>query len=395
MLLILVIILLLLWSSVVWSIYSNFMVFYSNFFESENYHKAYYASISALERWELVTKQRQPWYIWSGGFIMWAWTWSSPYNIDWWSDKSLSWFSYLWNDENQTSVFRSVNSRTTRIPANWKWDIEWTLSYEDAYNLNNPDNSNNYNKMDYENSEVFLLYYDKSENNPYTKATDSDLSKSNPERITWKIRLPKLIKDYPEFWDLDTTHAQVWQKGNLPDDDGIVDRQIRWIYGTTKTPFNIYSTQNIYYDSSEIARIVNDQYDSVFRESDINNTLNFTFWDSNRSPNIARGISVVPTIISKSENEISTYIRTDKYQKIFSDDLFNKIQLRFSLLNLLWSGNYVYPFLEYYTDFWTIVPDKYYTINGEWNFKDYQINTIIQKPTVKETILWSFTSIFW
>jgi hypothetical protein len=38
--------------------------------------------------------------------------------------------------------------------------------------------------MDYENSEVFLLYYDKSENNPYTKATDSDLSKSNPERIT-------------------------------------------------------------------------------------------------------------------------------------------------------------------------------------------------------------------
>lgn len=326
---------------------------------------------------------------------MWAWTWSSPYNTNWWSDKSLSWFSYLWNDENQTSVFRSVNSRTTRIPANWKWDIEWTLSYENPNDLNDLDNSNNYNKMDYENSEVFLLYYDRSENNPYTKATDSNLNKSIPEEITWKIRLPKLLKDYPEFWNLDTAHAQVWQKGNLPDDDGIVDRQIRWIYGTTKTPFNIYSTQNIYYDSSEIARNVSYQYDSVFRESDINDTLNFTFWDSNRSPNIDRGVSVVPTIISKSENEIYTDIRTDKYQAIFKNDSFNKIQLRFSLLNLLWSGNYVYPFLEYYTDFWTIVPDKYYTINGEWNFKDYQINTIIQKPTVKETILWSFTSIFW
>jgi hypothetical protein len=38
------------------------MVFYSNFSETENYHKAYYASISALERAELVIKQRQPGY---------------------------------------------------------------------------------------------------------------------------------------------------------------------------------------------------------------------------------------------------------------------------------------------------------------------------------------------
>ena len=54
MLAILIIILVLLWAAVVWSIYSNFLVFYSNFSESENYHRAYYASISALERWELV-----------------------------------------------------------------------------------------------------------------------------------------------------------------------------------------------------------------------------------------------------------------------------------------------------------------------------------------------------
>lgn len=391
MLLILVIILLLLWSSVVWSIYSNFMVFYSNFFESENYHKAYYASISALERWELVTKQRQPWYIWSWGFIKWVWTWST-YNSDWWSDRSLSWFSYLWNDENQTSVFRSVNSRTTRIPANWKWDIEWTLSYENANNPTDPDNSNNYNKMDYENSEVFLLYYDKSENNPYKKATD--LLKSNPEKITWEIRLPKLLKN--EFWELDTNLAQVWQKGNLPDDDGIVDRQIRWTYyNPDSTPFTIYSTQTIHYDSTSVTRNIEKERDSVFRESDINKNLNFTFWENKRSPINNRGANVVPTIISKSENEILSTIHTNKYQEIFNNDSFKKIQLRFSLLNLLWSGNYIYPFLEYYADFWTPIPDKYYTINGEWNFKDYQINTIIQKPTVKETILWSFTSIFW
>ena len=394
MLLILVIILLLLWSSVVWSIYSNFMVFYSNFFESENYHKAYYASISALERWELVTKQRQPWYIWSWGFIMWEWKWSYPDNSDWWSDKSLSWFSYLWNDENQTSVFRSVNSRTTRIPANWKWDIEWTLSYEDADNPNNPDNSNNYNKMDYENSEVFLLYYDTSRENPYTYGT---ITKSNPTQITWEIRLPKLLKN--DFWQLNTGIALVWQWGSMPKNDAIVDRQIRWTYWTNDIPFTIYSTQVIDWVDDEQSEKELPQDDSVIRENDINYDFNFKFWNTN-SPFTTFFFFFLAkiTIISQNEKDILNSIWTHWIIKVFeigSD--FNKTQLRFSLLNLLrWKDtNLVYPFLEYYTDFWTIVPDKYYTINGEWNFKDYQINTIIQKPTVKETILWSFTSIFW
>ena len=392
MLLILVIILLLLWSSVVWSIYSNFMVFYSNFFESENYHKAYYASISALERWELVTKQRQPWYIWSWGFIMWEWKWSYPDNSDWWSDKSLSWFSYLWNDENQASVFRSVNSRTTRIPANWKWDIEWTLSYENASNPNDPNNSNNYNKMDYENAEVFLLYYDNSADNPYVKGTTV---RSNISQITWEIRLPALLKS--GFWYLNTWLGLVWAEGNLVDDDAIVDRQIRW--NSNNTSFTIYSTQNIYpvFNWSRQTRKVKHDLDSVFRESDINNKLKFKFWETHRSPINNRGNNIWrPTIISQKENDIFSALWSNKFQSIFTDPQFKNLNLRFSLLNFLqWKDSNVYPFLEYYADFGTIVPDKYYTIDGEWNFKDYQINTIIQKPTVKETVLWNFTSIFW
>jgi hypothetical protein len=51
--------------------------------------------------------------------------------------------------------------------------------------------------------------------------------------------------------------------------------------------------------------------------------------------------------------------------------------------------------LEYSVYFWwENVSDKYFTINGQWNFKDYQVNTVIQKPTAKESILWNFTSIF-
>lgn len=375
MLVILIIILVLLWAAVVWSIYSNFLVFHSNFSEAENYHKAYYASISALERWELVAKQRQPWYVWSGGFILWVWAWSYS-----WSDKSLSEFSYLWTNKDESSVLRSINSRTTRIPAEKKWDVERMLSADD---------SENYNMMNYENAEIFLLYYDTSVGNPYWNGSTW---KSEPNQITWEIRLPKFLLSW--FWYLDTWTSSIWLSGSLPANDAIVDRQIRWTYETS--PFTIFSTQslNIGWNRPQI----NDDEDSVFRENDINGVWNrglvFTFWKDFRSPipNRWHAIwhSVDPTIISQNEDSIKWL--EYKYKTLFQ--YASDTQLRFSLLNLLWTWRNVYPFLEYYVDFWTQVSDKYFTINGQWNFKDYQVNTIVQKPTAKESILWNFTSIF-
>ena len=374
MLAILIIILVLLWAAVVWSIYSNFLVFHSNFSEAENYHKAYYASISALERWELVTKQRQPWYIWSWGFKQWEWTWSFI-----WSDISLSWFSYFSGNENKPSVFWAINSRTTRIPTEKKWDVERMLSADD---------SNNYNMMDYENAEIFLLYYDNSENNPYNGGT---IINSALTQITWEIRLPKLLFN-SWFWYLDTWTSSIWLSGSLPTNDAMVDRQIRWNYNDS--PFTIFSTQSLIIWGPK--PIVDTDRDSVFREDDINGTwsygLIFTFKDK-RSP-IDRSYAS-PTIISQKESDIvgPSPTNNDNYTNLFRYS--SGTQLRFSLLNLLWTWRYVYPFLEYYVDFWwENVSDKYFTINGQWNFKDYQVNTVIQKPTAKESILWNFTSIF-
>ena len=374
MLAILIIILVLLWAAVVWSIYSNFLVFHSNFSEAENYHKAYYASISALERWELVTKQRQPWYIWSWGFKQWEWTWSFI-----WSDISLSWFSYFSGNENKPSVFWAINSRTTRIPTEKKWDVERMLSADD---------SNNYNMMDYENAEIFLLYYDDSENNPYNGGT---IINSALTQITWEIRLPKLLFN-SWFWYLDTWTSSIWLSGSLPTNDAMVDRQIRWNYNDS--PFTIFSTQSLIIWGPK--PIVDTYEDSVFREDDINGTwsygLIFTFKDK-RSP-IDRSYAS-PTIISQKESDIvgPSPTNNDNYTNLFRYS--SGTQLRFSLLNLLWTWRYVYPFLEYYVDFWwENVSDKYFTINGQWNFKDYQVNTVIQKPTAKESILWNFTSIF-
>lgn len=387
MFVVLIFILLLVWAAVIWSIYSNFLVFYSNFSETENYHRAYYASISALERWELVTKQREPGYVWSGGFIMWIWTWSRG---NWWSDSSLPWFSYFWDNNNETSIFWSINSLTKRIPATWNGDVESMLAYIDP---NDPDNSSdNYNMMDYENAEIFLLYKDKSGGNPYkNNSTESII----PTKIEWQIRLPALLSG--KFWNLDTSSVLYWQSNSLPKDDAIVDRQIRWY--ADDEPFTIYSTPSI----DLTRKTVNKYEDSVFRESDINSVLEFDFKNNNLSPlnKDSRWKDSRLTVISQNEQFFESIYNL---KNLFDYDNISNIQLRFSLLNLVqwltqWKDEkqetHVYPFLEYFVDFgWTEVPDKYYTITAEWKYKDYNVDIVVKKPTIKETILWSFISIF-
>lgn len=379
MLLILIFILILIWASVVGTIYSNFLVFYSNFSESENYHKAYYNAIAALERAELVTKQRSPWYVWNE----WrkiddlAWTW-----INWGlSDNIISNFSYLSNTgstPNTSTVFRNIKSRTSRIPDIWEGDIEIMLAAND---------SNNYNMMDYENAQVFLLYYDDSTWNPYTKTSCSewDCILSKPTSITWDIRLPEKLRNPPNWQSgfdiLDTTNPLVW---TWPNNDAIVDRQVRWKY--KGSPFTIYSKQNIawkniYYD-----------LDSAFREWKINNTLKFEFSDHWSPFQDKRNNTIGVAIINPKENEIKNL---HNYENLFSSSGTTNPQIRFSLLNLLKDKqNKLYPFLEYFVDFWTNVADKYYTINAEWNYVDYKVNIIIRKPTSKESVLWHFTTIF-
>lgn len=425
MLAILIIILVLIWAAVVWSIYSNFLVFYSNFAESENYHRAYYAAISALERWELVTKQRQPWYVGSGWFKDWEWMWSFS---DWWSDKSLESFSYYWDNKEDTTVFWTVNSLTTRIPAVWKWDVEWMLATDD---------SSDYNMMGYEDTEVFMLYFDKSERNPYEKVRDPyQILKEAPDNspwngvfydvdmpnhkvvVTWVIRLPQLLTG---FWLLDTGTVLVWNDGNLPSDDPIVDRQIRWVTvcddystrtGVDPCKYNIYSNQSIkFWDNNKPE--VNIDEDTVFRESNINDTLEFEFWNHGRSPfkggnagtvgkwkDINRIVADNATVLQGNVwgGNNSRY-KADNYSDLFyhhpTHVISSLVQIRFSLLNLLKWNKGIYPFLEYYIDFWwQAVPDKYYTISADWKYKDYDVNIVVQKPTVKESVMWSFTSIF-
>lgn len=387
MLITIITILLLIWAAVVASIYSNFTVFYSNFFESENYHKAYYASISALERAELVTKQRVPWFDWDGWWIINNWVMENKWSYsNWASDQIINNnFSYLSQNSSYkpTGIYRKITSKTNRIPAEWMWDVEPMLTWNDPSDPS--ENSDNYNVMNHNDVQILLLYHDKSEGNPYTKTTCPWwCERSKPNKVSWQIRLPKYLES--EFWKLNTTHSLVWGYDS-PNNDAIVDRQIRWTYSSD--PFTIYSTQSVWYNNTS----VNKSEDTVIREEDINNTLNFDFSNS-KSPIPGRWSSAKLTIISP----IETTLETKDFKDILKDT--QKWHIRFSLINLLKSeSNMLYPFLEYYAEFYdganpVSVSDKYFTINAEWSFADYKINKRIWKPTAKESVLSSFTSIF-
>lgn len=387
MLLTLVVILLLIWAAVVGSLYSNFLTFYSNFSETENYNKAYYASIAALERAELVVRQREPGYVWS-------WWWTSYINSAWntvwqttghyttWSDWLISWtwFSYLssWNSQ-WTSVLWRINSRTTRIPATWWWNVDRLLTTWD--------NALDYNKMDYENAEIFLLYYDKSNNNPYSAASCASwhCQKSTMTSISWKIMLPQKL--YEAFGPLDSENALIpWSIK----DDATVDRQLRWLIDETN-PFTIYSTQAFDSNSTVI------DWDTLIRESDLNKS-NWTwvslFFTDQKSPIKSKQWlrRSQRTIISPNETAFDSL----NFKKILQEhNNYKQLQLRLALLNALKTpNNTIYPYLEYYLEFWTWVSDKYFTMDAEWKYGDYQVNLIIQRPTAKESILWSFTTIF-
>lgn len=391
MLLTLVITLLLVWAAVIGSIYSNFLTFFSNFSETENYNKAYYASIAALERAELVVRQREPWYVWSG------WR-KSSINNNWKVVLTYSWktptsdgiiaankFSYLSSGNSRwTNVFWSIDSRTTHVPK-WQWNIDWMLISGD---------STGYNMMDYETSETFLLYYDDSNGNPYKKST---IVNPTISQISWTIRLSPYLKNSFGSNKLDTTKSLT---ASWPKNDAIVDWQLMWTYteGTQSGTFTIYSYQDIITDASNRNKR-EDKFDTAIRESDVNldNGMTLSFDSSHRSPissansyrNRQKG---KVTVISPLESKIKSW--TQYYKTIF--DNWSNLQLKLSLLNLLQStqNSIIYPFLEYKLDFWTDISDKYFTINAEWKFDDYQVNTIIYRPTIKESVLWDFTVIF-
>ena len=473
MLITFVVILLVIWASVVWSIYSEFLTFYRNFEQTNNYNKAYYASLWALERAELAIRQRWPWYSGMWWWVNWRdthWEWLEEEEIEeeveeieeeleeeqpieedpiqpieqelpqqlryaQWNnivepldeevqaeeiveeeqsiteeleeiieneeipveeeveqeeacevprnysdDKPTTSFSYL--TASPTTLYRSISSTTNTIPRRWKWDIDQTIS--------TASDAKNYNKMDYENAEIFLLYYDEESWNPYD-SNSKCIYHPKFTKIEWRVRMPNWATSLDSTKPISPWISKI-------KDDPIIDWQFRWDYVQDRwwrdyTPFTIYS-----YSDTDVTKWSILSKDSVIRESDINNwswSNNISFKNS-KSP-VTKNISAPLTspewtIISAKDDELSW--RRTKFSDLENVSI-SWLQLRMSLLNLLkWNDGIVYPYLEYQLKFWNQISDKYYTIDAEWKVWDYKVNLIVQKPTIRESVYWNFTVIF-
>lgn len=380
MVLAIVILLLLICSALVGSLYSSFNAFFVNFSDSLNYTKAYYAAISWLERAELVLRYRQPGFQWTGGRVNEISYPSTPYTGD---NKPNSDFSYFSQNNNTNGILRNIQSRTSQIPRAGEWNTDWMLITGD---------SQNYNKLDYLQAVNVLFMMDDSVNNPYQTWT---LTKSTSNTFTGNIRLPQILEEDYHFWPLDDTDSksQIWAPES-PTDDPIVDWSFR-----RNNAWNPDDTGSIQLLSiaSEAWGTINYNKDSRILESRINanqimkfqNNSPFedTIWSSLKttSPHLFSVIWEKSNVVSAISNNNLSYLLQN----------YDWIIFRLSLLNLLYSTTWqLYPYLEYQLTFPAEVSDIFYNITTKWKYGNYEVQLFTKKPTLSESILRSFTVIF-
>ncbi len=370
-------VLLTIWIWILISIYSIFIPFFHNLWDVYLYNTAYYWSIAWLERWLLVSKYQKPWF--QG---KWWRTWqnfwpASDYkNLDLWVLKD----SFL---------YRNINSRTTRIPQRWKWNIDYMFRWV---------NSENFNKLWYFSLQKILLYIDNTIDPEKFYKNDWNVVFYNWNMITWTIRLPDkvfwafgwdnwaLLCDDNDFWcDLD---------GDGLKNEKMVLRQLNWNFSWEK--FSILPFTKVFYNQTNPS--VDILHDSNIRESDLNtiktwnvNLLEFSNTISNYNPVQTRD----PYLITKNNviSNVATWIENLKFPQIFSQ--WTWINLQLSLVSLLLDKNAnIYPFLEYSLWFDSQVSDINYHIKWTCQIWNYKVETITEKPTSENSSYWDFTIIF-
>jgi hypothetical protein len=171
----------------------------------------------------------------------------------------------------------------------------------------------------------------------------------------------------------------------------------------TWNPFQILPTSSVDYINGK--RVVYPK-DSLLRESGINgtspNTTNRLVWGNSYSPFPTSTSTLTGlTVLSASEAVLSGLTFGGGTNSILGTGRIANLLFRISLLNLLYSqSKNIYPYLEYQLSFYdssnklTEVADRFYTITSVGKYGNYEVKLLVKKPTIKESILGSFTVIF-
>lgn len=374
MIIIITLVLLIIWTALLTSIYSIVNPFLYNLWEIKNYNIAYYWAIWSIERWLLVLKYHKQWFEWS-----WWWNW----NINYWNinDKIQSWFSLLWANKNWMR-FEIKSRNQWQIPSNWKWNIEFDFRWNW---------SENFNKLEYKSSEEIILDIDNTTNswNYYTWIINRNYAynflNSSPQ-ISGTFRLPSKI--YSWFWNLwlCTTCDLDW---DLIWNDIIINRSL---FGSFNwNIFSIIPINSVNYSTNQPL-----ENDTFLREDIINNSsTNIKFWNSS-NPITSRSIS------DWKHNSIpeTFWLSWSTFSTILQNNQISWLHLKFSLVNFaLTQSKQLYPFIEYKLEILNnstavTIPDRFFHIY--WNSKVWKYHVIIKidKPVINTNSSSDFTILF-
>lgn len=376
MLILFALIILIIWSAIVASIFAIFNPFIDQLWNIQHYNIAYYGAVSSLERSYLILRGHKP------GFE-WEWWWIGPDNYWPLSDYNNK------NDKNYWGIMTVAGNGQ-------KWTISnrnsWGAIPESGMGDIDPDfsiGSGNfdYNKLEFGSPIQIALYKDITSSTwDYYEVIDSWLIDSiNPTNIKIYMRVPPLI--YNEFGG----SLDYMADGNAydEDDNGIWDDTvaIRSIFGTEWTDkFTIIPSLSVDYEFGNV-----NNGDSYIRESAINaynptelpSNANIFFTNNQNPINVGwRGnpdgwIYLIPNSALSGLNGTGTTIQ----DLMLNTTDVSKLHLKLSLSNILrYDNDDIYPYLETKIIVGEEIPDLYYHVIWQWKVGKYDVKLVEDIP---------------
>lgn len=374
MILWIIIVLLSIWLAIGLLVYATFLPFIETLGSIKSYNIAYYWAISSIERAQLVIGYRDPWFIWSGGWIANTnfWAQSDFDNEDMWQ------LSY---DNNH--MYWTIDSRATTIPKAWEANVPIRFK----------ENSNDhFNTLQYNQTEWFFLEYDNTTNPAQYYSSIKNIWKDlwilGTEKITLALRLNPFL--YTTWFNLSPL-CQCDQDKDWSNDDVLLTRSLSW-----KRDWKVYRINPN--ENLDVSKEPSNpwEWSTYLRESHlvgIPPSKNFIFDDSrNPTTTSADNPNILYYKLIASDNILSwttfrnLFARSDTSNNVFQFSLINKLQT---------INEDIYPFLEYSIDFdWANVSNKYYSIKWVWRIWSYEVSIKLYKPILSKNTSSDFTVIF-
>lgn len=376
MLLAFTLVVLVIWTALLLSVYSIFQPFIKDLWDIKDYNIAYYWAQSSIERALLSLKYHQWWYNASSGY-----SWVNNATVNFWNATDFKSATTLWKLSNlQSSMFWSINSQTLwTIPQAGQGNIEAGLAWT---------NSENFNRLDYNTAQEFLLSSDttSSASNYYNNSITKTQFAWN--RIEIKLRLPEKIRT--AFWGSTLNTSADLGDDNIAD-DVVVNRTIAGNNGSQSLTVLPYSAVN--YSSLSVL-----SQDSQIRESVINSmTIDSSVLDFTSSKN---PIPLKSDPLQQNITPPGTSLATADFDDILAT--LTDTKLRLSLINnLLTSSWLIYPYLEYQIRFCSIncstlvpVSDRFFTITWKSQVGNYNVDIQYKKPVSNTSAGSQYTILF-